>query len=551
MLRKVFFIVVTMLLCIDCTDGDRMRRDLARLEARNQADSLLTDSVLAQRLADYFAHHGTQAERLEAHYLLARTWADLGQAPRALDAYHTAAEQADTTHLDSLSCHFLSRIYGQMGDLLYFYQLPRNALYAYRTGSSHARLCHEMWVAANLHSQMSRCYYHLNMKDSALMVSNEAISLFYALGDTLSANLCLGVVAYHYLQMEEYETAGKYLDLYQHHSLLTDELIHTNEDRKLIYVYNGLYYLGTERTDSALYYFYKVTWESNLPNNIGLAYQGLYRTYNKLGIADSVRKYAALYADMSEKTSKQATSSALLSLQHLYDYSHFKEQAYRKTIEARVANLRLLLLVLAIIVLTAVAVVWFIRYSARVKLMRQLMNAHYVNTLLQYNQAKEELYSITKKSTEQQQLAEDEMAQLRAELAKAQNDKRSPDQWADVGDLLNSRLYLEFHQAAAQAKGMPTGKWQQLRKLVNARMPHFIEALSSLRYAPDLQETQLILLLKLRFLPSEISVLLSMTSYGLSKKRRRLLKLMFNIDGSPEEFDRHVLALGVDETAVF
>ena len=532
-----------MLLCIGCTDGDRMRRDLARLEARNQADSLLTDSVLAQRLADYFAHHGTQAERLEAHYLLARTWADLGQAPRALDAYHTAAEQADTTHLDSLSCHFLSRIYGQMGDLLYFYQLPRNALYAYRTGSSHARLCHEMWVAANLHSQMSRCYYHLNMKDSALMVSNEAISLFYALGDTLSANLCLGVVAYHYLQMEEYETAGKYLDLYQHHSLLTDELIHTNEDRKLIYVYNGLYYLGTERTDSALYYFYKVTWESNLPNNIGLAYQGLYRTYNKLGIADSVRKYAALYADMSEKTSKQATSSALLSLQHLYDYSHFKEQAYRKTIEARVANLRLLLLVLAIIVLTAVAVVWFIRYSARVKLMRQLMNARYVSTLLSYNAVRGELQRETQQNTAWRKQAEAELEQLRAALAEAQNDGRIPEQWDMDDKLFCSPVLVQFHQAAMQGKRMPDNIWMELRQLVNRELPGFMEKLSAFAYKPDMTETQIIILLRLRFLLSEIAVLLDVSSSALAMKRRRLLKKMFGIDGSATLFDQKVRLL--------
>ena len=112
------FFLFTLLAFVGCTDGDRMRRDLSLLQERNQGDSLLTDSVLAQRLADYFDRHGSQNERLEAHYLLARTWADLGQAPRALDAFHTAAEQADTTRLDSLGCHWLSRIYGQMAKLL-------------------------------------------------------------------------------------------------------------------------------------------------------------------------------------------------------------------------------------------------------------------------------------------------------------------------------------------------------------------------------------------------------------------------------------------------
>jgi hypothetical protein len=528
-----------------------MRCDLALLQERNQSDSLLTDSVLAQRLADYFARHGTQAERLEAHYLLARTWADLGQAPRALEAYHTAAEQADTTRLDSLSCHFLSRIYGQMGGLLYSYQLPRNALNAYKAGASYARRSRELWVAANLHSQQSRCYYHLDMKDSALIVSNEAVSQFNSLGDTLSANLCLGVVAYHYLQIEDYEKAGKYLDLYQNHSLLTDDLIRSDENRKLIYVYNGLYYLGTECTDSALYYFYKVIRESNLPNNIGLAYQGLYRTYDKLRVADSVRKYAALYADMSEQTSKQATSSALLSMHHLYDYSHFQALANRKTIEAGQANRRALILAIVLLLFVAIVYNWHVRYRARMALMCQQMNARYANALILYNKVKAELQTLTEQSTEQRQQAEAELEQLREELTKAQRDKCSPDQWTEVGELLNSRLFLEFHQAAAQAKTMPVEKWQQLRKLVNAKMPHFIDSLSNYNYAPDLQETQLILLLKLRFLPSEVGVLLRMTSYAISKKRKKLLKKMFNIDGSPDEFDRQIMLLGADETVDF
>ena len=79
-----------------CTGSEKMRRDLDALQEKNLADSLLTDSTLAMTLADYFDSHGSQAECLEAHYLLARTCTDLGQAPRALDAFHTAAEQADT-----------------------------------------------------------------------------------------------------------------------------------------------------------------------------------------------------------------------------------------------------------------------------------------------------------------------------------------------------------------------------------------------------------------------------------------------------------------------
>ena len=60
------------------SDGTYMRQQLAELQDKNLADSVLNDTTLAETLATYFDDHGTQNERLEAHYLLARTWTDVG-----------------------------------------------------------------------------------------------------------------------------------------------------------------------------------------------------------------------------------------------------------------------------------------------------------------------------------------------------------------------------------------------------------------------------------------------------------------------------------------
>ena len=86
----IIFLVVSLLL--SCTDGERMRRELAGLQARNQADSLLTDDSLALALCDYFDSHGTANEQMLAHYLLGRTYDDMGEAPAALDVYFDAQE---------------------------------------------------------------------------------------------------------------------------------------------------------------------------------------------------------------------------------------------------------------------------------------------------------------------------------------------------------------------------------------------------------------------------------------------------------------------------
>ena len=55
------------------------------LERQNRADSVMTNDSLAEHLVKYFDRHGTPNERMRAHYILGRTYADMGEAPRAVD----------------------------------------------------------------------------------------------------------------------------------------------------------------------------------------------------------------------------------------------------------------------------------------------------------------------------------------------------------------------------------------------------------------------------------------------------------------------------------
>ena len=100
--------ILSLLLLTAC--GGRyegMRLQLDSLQALNQADSLLTDDSLALALAHYFDRHGTANDRMEAHYLLGRTYADRGEAPRAIDEYHAAA---DCAHISIWSAELLSKL---------------------------------------------------------------------------------------------------------------------------------------------------------------------------------------------------------------------------------------------------------------------------------------------------------------------------------------------------------------------------------------------------------------------------------------------------------
>lgn len=538
----VLGLLLLSLLLAACADGERMRHDLAALQERNQADSLLTDSVLAMRLADYFDRHGTQNERLEAHYLLARTWADLGQAPRALHAFHRAAEQADTTRLDSLGCHHLSRIYGQMGELLIANCLPYQAIASLDKASFYAECAGEHTISNIFCSHKARCFYECEEYDSVLSVEEHTIRRFLVLGDTLLANTNMGPLAYCLVRHQNYQRARQCLQLYEYHSLYNR--LSSADKWRLLNFYKGFYHQHIGNADSALFYFRKQLEDSSYPNNMALAYQGLYQVYHHEQQMDSAEKYAVMHAELSESISKSNATQTLLGLQHFYNYGRFQRTAEIKTLEAESARKNQLLLSLLVLVLVVALYLGYRHYDFNIRLTRQRMNAKYAVDILTYSKVRAELEAAVSTGIEQRRELEKELNLCKEKLASQQSDHLPLDRWNVAEALLNQPIVSMLHQYASQGKSVPDGAWTELRSTCNTFLPEFMKFLSSATYEPDLIETQLCILTKLRFLISEIGVLLELRPSTLSQKRRRLYKKFTGKDGSTADFDRYIRSNG-------
>ena len=527
-----------LLLLAACTGSEKMRRDLDALQEKNLSDSLLTDSTLALTLADYFDSHGTQAERLEAHYLLARTWTDLGQAPRALDAFHTAAEQADTTRLDSLSCHWLSRIYGQMADLLIVNKLPYNAIRSIDAASVYAQQANEQAVANMIYSHKGRCYFEMGLLDSVVAVEINTSQRFLKCGDTLFANVSMGPLSYCYVKKNMLAEARKCLHLYEYHSVYN--ALSSSDKWKLLSYYKGLYHQHAGNSDSALYYFYKQLDDSKHPNNIGLAYQGLYQIYHHKNQTDSAEKYAVLNAELSDSIFRENTTSALLSMQHLYDYTCFKQLADKKTMEAEKAKDNATFLFILVLLLIMIVLLGYRYQRNRIKLTRQRMNAKYVTDILTYSKLKAEMETISQSNIEQRKNMEMELNRLKDCLVQQQSVHLTSEQWKKTEELFEMPILSIFHTAASQGRMVSDEAWNELRKVFNTMMPNYLELLSQGCWEPNYVETQLIILTKFRFLISEIGVLLNLSPSALAQKRKRLYKKMTGKDGSSSDFDKYV-----------
>ncbi len=544
-MKHVVVFLLLLLTVVACTDGNNMRRQLQALQERNQADSQMTDLDQAARLCQYFDSHGTPNERMLAHYLLGRTYADLGEAPQALDEYHTAADCADTTAQD---CDYrrLAIIYGQIGELFYQQHIPQRASESYWKAHRFSKEAGDPILAAVTYEQRGKCYYLLGDKEKACHVLEEAEIMYLEAGDTLSANTCIGPASYIYIIKGELDKAQNALERYEYHSRLTPQAIASYPNWQLIYIYKGEFFLATKMLDSALFYFQKELQISDNINNRLLAFKGLNKTYTHLGIPDSIAKYATLDAEYSDSNVDMTTSNTLQILQATYDYSHFKEVALQKekeTAEAR-KNFLISLVAIVAILVTTFLVIAIIRRNNRLAIIR--INSKYAMDLMRFSSLSKELRKLqlqNQQNTDRALKAEQELAFIQKSLGEAQNDGKSPAGWKLMDNILEESIVIKFHQLAATGKVASPHDWTELRTAANVYMPGFIQMLSNRLYLPNLEETDICILIKLRFLLSEISILLNIKPSALANKRKRLLKKMFDIDGKATDFDERISTL--------
>ena len=139
---------------------------------------------------------------------------------------------------------------------------------------------------------------------------------------------------------------------------------------------------------------------------------------------------------------------------------------------------------------------------------------------------------------------ETELTVLKDKLRSFQEDHCAPDQWNISYEILNSEIVHRLHEKASCAIIASIDDWTELRKVMNSYMPDFIGKLNSFAYKPNHRETEICILVKLRFIPTEMKTLLSVSSQVVTNIRKRLLQKLFNIsEGSASDFDRRIRSM--------
>ena len=541
----IIFSVLALTVFISCTDKGAMRERLDYVSQCNRADTVFTEAWLStvDSLVSYFDNHGNANERMMTHYLQGRVYCDIGDAPRALECYQRATEIADTTSKDC-DFHQLMVIHGQMSEIFQKQNLPIEGATELKKANRYAIMLNDTMSSFIYHQWLAVSFYEIEQYDSVLYISNQLLTLNK---DKKSNSYAVMLPIRTALELQDYITAKKFIDKFSCESF--DEL---NEQEGntlgLYYAYLGRYYMETNKIDSSLYYFKRSQSLCKGTSHRLILSHGLFDFYKKMGLKDSICKYADLYAQLTDSSLQTMKTDAIIQSQRVYNYQLHLRQAEQN--KARAEKLKFTSIILSMVLLLIVLISHMVikRIKQRNKEGMMKLNAEYNHYLQEYSHIKNEFEQLSRQKDNLKNYVldkEKEMIKLRQTLYALHDVDSQSKLWEMEDALLSSDIVILFHNMAVKGQKASISEWNKLRGFVNAYMPNFFKVLSQKSEKLNLKETNLCILIRLQFLPSEIATLMDSSAQSLANLRVRLLYKMFGIKGTAKEFNEKINLINI------
>ena len=522
-----------MLLLFGCTgeDSRQMHEALMQAKAQNENFEPFTSDTTMLRVVDYYDSHGTANEQMLAHYLLGCVYRDLGDAPRALECYHDAVSKADTTDAD---CDFqrLSRIYGQMADLFHAQRSPQFEKEAELNAIRMAWIAKDTLAALNFYAHLAGVYRMTENLDSALYISQDACRLFIEYGYEKYAYGFLPSLIAIYLDKGNYAEANKMTEIFERESGFFDEHGNISNGKEIYYYTKGLCNYGINRIDSALFWYKKLLNQANDIGHYENAYKGLIEVYHKLGMPDSVMKYAQLFANANDSACLISSAEEINRANALYNYNTSRRQA--DAMKQKAERYKYTITIGSILAILAVlfAIYIIIRYRRNAKKEFLELNTRYFETLDKYNQSEKDLRMLNDDINKFKTEKEKENESLRQALAQYTNSNEIKEEWDAEKYLLNCDMIKHLHNLACKGACATDTEFGKLIELTSHHLSTFHDYISAPKHSLSEREIIVCILIKLRFTPSEIAVLLDCSKQVVSNIRTNINHKLFYQEGT-------------------
>ena len=198
----------------------------------------------------------------------------------------------------------------------------------------------------------------------------------------------------------------------------------------------------------------------------------------------------------------------------------YQQEMQRETYVRTITWLCIVVGILFILILS------YLYYHYKIKAVRRRLsdiNTKYLQYLEDYHNAKCDI------------------EELKNKIVKYQEDKDAPEKWNIENMLLNADAVISLHRIASKGQTANEVNWYQLNQLISERDKNLAISLNNLKLSE--REEHVIMLIRLRFIPSEISVLMDISAQSVTNMRQRLMLKIFGDKGGARDFDRRIREL--------
>ena len=544
--------VLTMLDCMDfnaMSKSERMHAELLRGKAMNKAYvNFTTDSVMLE-VVDWYERHGNANQKMMAYYILGCAYRDLEDALSALKYLNLAVDAVDESDEDC-DLNTLMRVYSQMGGLYQRVAAFENERIADMHAERLAWQIGDTISALRLMWLQACCLFDSRNQSEAIMILDSIAQFTEKNGIQEDPDLIYPIKTDYYLERKDIKCAEILLREYEYKTgILTESLDTLNYDMAHFYL-KGKYYNIAQKPDSAIQMFNKLShlielrplYTSQRHGLKEVSYQGLTKAYSLKHQPDSVIKYANLYCQWNDSSTRAKSSEYLLRYQSLYNYAKVQEQALKA--EQKASRLRVIIILLVVFATTIVIVAWLI-YQKRLKKERQKQietNKGYQLLLHELEKSADELLLIKTDSERFQREKESEIQKLQTALAMYQDNEQSVEQWSDERAIFACDIAKRLHSLSSHAQKATPNELNCLLVTAQNAFPKFYANITDASKGLSHTEIIISILIRFQFIPSEISLLLGLSSQRITNLKSSVNQKLFGTQGA-KTLDSHLMSL--------
>ena len=523
----------------DFSRSQRMAYYLLLADAKNKAYADMSADSIMHEVADYYDTWGDSNEKMRANYLLGCVYRDQGYSPIALKYYNDAVSHVDTS---ASNCDYamLASLYGQMGHVYRMQTSPIHELEAGKQAVRFALKAGDTLTALNHSARICLTYKSLGHLDSVLIVSDKIIKAYKAHGRPAEAAMQTGPIMEVYAERNEFDKLPPLIEIYEKQTGLFDKSGNIAKGFEIFYDMKARYYESINKLDSAELYYKKML-DTKFYNCIEAAYKGLISIAMKRGDFKTASEYSVRYCKAKDSHALQRSSTEINRMHSIYKY----EAIQRKMTETEAQNykIKLMLVILCFIIILALYIAYALYKRMKHRSLQvKLENAQKYNSIIEkLNQSQQDYETLMCDNQNYINQKEREIDNLKLQL-RDYGHEVSLEKWDIERNLYTSVIVQHLHKIAQRGESITQKETKELMEYVAEIIPLFVAEIKSKSDALSETEYLVCILCRLRFIPSEIAILLDMSAQRITNIRQAINIKLFN-DKSAKTLNRNLIAL--------